>query len=130
MKDRDLRLRSLLMVLVVTNERRLRVACLHLLLDFRGHPRCHTVHFDKAGLLLRASWRTYPLVIRKTAMLVDLDVLQGDGDLIEKLFINFHRISGLPFARIHHCLVRHLEEAGFKNLLDNLQWRFLASDHI
>lgn len=63
-------------------------------------------------------------------MLVDLDVLQSDGNLIEKLFIDFHRISGLPLARIHHGMVRHLEEAGFKNLLDNLQWRFLASYHI
>lgn len=105
MKDGDLRLRSLLMVLVVTNEGRLRVTCLHLLLDFRGHPRCHTVHFDKAGLLMRASRRTYSLIIRLRAMLVDLDVFQSNSNLIEKLFIDFHGISGFPLAGIHHGLV-------------------------
>ena len=132
-KDRDLRLRSLLMVLVATNEGRLRVACLYLLLaskDLRRHPRCHTVHFNKAGLFFRTSRRTYPLVIRLCAILVDLDVLQSDGNFIEKLFIDFHSISSLSLTGIHHGMVGHLEEAGFKDLLDDLQRRFLASDHI
>jgi len=63
-------------------------------------------------------------------MLVGLDVFQSYSNLIEKLFIDFHGISGFPLAGIHHGLVRHLEEAGFKDLLDYLQRGFLASDHI